>query len=197
MGRVNKNYVIAALLSIVCIMGVGYAAFATSLTINASSSIDSTWSVKYDTTATTAYVVTNGIGDTTGPNTTPSVSNTDAIMSITDSVATLTAKLYQPGDKIVYTLTIRNEGTLKAGLSKSSITGTNCTVSGNTCTTGNGHIKFTVGDYSKSLLAAKNGSTVDTATIQITAEFVDMNITSLTAAESASIRVPLTASQVK
>lgn len=194
--KVNKNYVIAVLIAMVCVMAVAYAAFSTSLTINASSTINSTWNVKFDTSATTAYSVVNGIGGTTAPNTTVSASNTDATMSITNTAATLSAKLYQPGDKVIFTLTVRNEGSLKAGLSRSSISGTNCNVSNNICTTSNGHIKFTVGSFSKSTLAAKNGNTVDTATIQVTAEFADVNITSLTSAESASITIPLTAVQV-
>ena len=196
-GRNNKTYIIEALLAVVCIMTVAYAAFSTSLTINASSSIDSTWSVKYDSSSSAAidYVVTNGIGDTSDPNTTASAANTDVTMTLTDTLATLSAKLYQPGDKVVFTLTVRNEGSLKASLSKSTITGTGCTVSGSTCD--NGHIKFTVGDYSKSTLSAVSGSTVDTATIQVTAEFMDVDITSLTASESASISIPLTAVQIK
>lgn len=195
--KVNKNYVIAVLIAMVCVMAVAYAAFSTSLTINASSTINSTWNVRFDTSATTAYSVVNGIGGTTAPNTTVGASNTDATMSITNTAATLSAKLYQPGDKVIFTLTVRNEGSLKAGLNRSSISGTSCNVSGNTCTTANGHIKFTVGNFSKSTLAAKSGSTVDTATIQVTAEFADVDITSLTSAESASITIPLTAVQVK
>lgn len=195
--RTNKNLIIGGLIAVLCIMAVGYAAFSTVLTINASSSIDSTWLVKYDTNATTNYVVTNGIGDTTAPNTTASISNTDAVISFTDdTTARLTAQLYQPGDKVVFTLIVRNEGTLGATLSKSSIVPSGCTVEGNTCS--NGHIKYTVGDYSKTTLSAKDGSTVDTATIKVTAEFLnDSTIYAYTTSETASIDLNLMAVQTR
>jgi len=205
--RTNKNLIIGGLIAIVCIMAVGYAAFNTVLTINASSSIDSRWDVKYDTSAsaTTNYVVTNGVGGTTMPNTSVSGSNTDAVISFNDDMtARLTAHLYQPGDKMVFTLTVRNEGNIPANLSKSSITPNGCVVSGNTCS--NGIVKYTVGNYyncqnkneSKTTLAAKKNSTVDTACIDVTSEFLnDDTIYAYTNTTSGAASIDLTLSAIQ
>lgn len=195
--RKDRTSVIVSLVAVLAVMAVAYAAFSSSLTISSSASIDSTWKVGFDTSKTTAYTVTNGIGNTTKPNTTASTSNTDVTMSITETQATLSAKLYQPGDKVVYTLTVKNDGTLKAGLSLGTISGSGCTVSGKTCTSTSGNIKFTVTDPAKNTLAAKNGSSVDTTTLTVTAEFVNRTVNSLTSSESASITIPLNAQQVK
>ena len=50
----HKNILIGALLAVVFVMAVGYAAFAQQLTINGSAEITSTWDVKYDSTKTEA-----------------------------------------------------------------------------------------------------------------------------------------------
>ena len=59
----NKNILIGGLLAIVLIMAVGYAAFATQLTVNGTAEITSKWDVhfKEDNTAMTA--TTTGVGD--------------------------------------------------------------------------------------------------------------------------------------
>ena len=68
----HKNVLIGALLAVVFVMAVGYAAFAQQLTINGSAEITSNWHVGFDTSKTTGEpgVVT----PTTGANGTTATS---------------------------------------------------------------------------------------------------------------------------
>ncbi len=184
----NKNIVIAVLLGVLVVMAVAYAAFSTTLNINGTATIKSSWNVAFDTTKTTTatgvVTPTTGSGGTTAP--TGTVSYTDG------QHATVSADLYQPGDKVEFLLTVKNTGSLKATLGSLSISSsTGCTVSSLTCTSTAGHIKFTVGNFSSATLNASNG----TATIKVTAEFVNGAVTNLSGNESASITVSFTATQ--
>lgn len=194
--RNNKNALIIALLAIVLVMAVGYAAFATTLTINGTANISSSWNVHFDHTTTgynTAYVVTPATGRTfTSSDANPS-------MTVTDNTATLSTSLKQPGDYVTFTLTIKNEGTVGASLGTASYDTSNstCTVNaGNNRECISGNIKFTIGNFSKTSLAAVNGSTIDSATITVKAEFVNNEITSYTTTETASAKITFTANQV-
>ena len=55
----NKNILIGALLAVILIMGVGYAAFAQQLNINGTANITSTWQVELTNIADTGQ---NGTG---------------------------------------------------------------------------------------------------------------------------------------
>ncbi len=178
----NKNILIGGLMAIVVVMAVGYAAFATQLNVNGTANITSSWKVAFDTTKTSAYTATTGLTGATAPTGTITFGN--------DQTATLVANLNQPGDKIVFTLTVKNTGTLKAKLGAPTLTGTSCTVNGLTCTSTSGHIKFTVTNPSPTSLAAKTG----TSTITVTAEYPNTTISSAST-ESASLKVSLNASQ--
>ncbi|MBR3199183.1 MAG: hypothetical protein IKG27_04125 [Bacilli bacterium] len=102
----HKNALIGALLAVVFVMAVGYAAFATTLTINGTASISSSWDVHFDNTKTTV-TPTTGTGGTTAPSGTISYSSDNL-------TATLTANLIQPGDSLVYVLTPHNYGSIAA-----------------------------------------------------------------------------------
>ena len=54
----NKNILIGALLAVILIMGVGYAAFAQQLTINGTASISSTWQVELTDIESTGHTGT-------------------------------------------------------------------------------------------------------------------------------------------
>ena len=95
----NKNSIIVLLLAIVAVMGVAYASFATTLNITSSGSISSTWNVKFTDISP---------GDANGTKAT-SVSS-----SYTDTSATISVNLKEPGDEMTYELTFTNLGDLTA-----------------------------------------------------------------------------------
>ena len=199
-GRANKKIIIGGLLAALCVMAVAYATFSTQLTINASSSVDSVWDVRYNTSnaALTNYNITTGISGASAP----SSNDVSIVFSESNTVATLTAHLYQPGDVVTFTLTVENHGTLPAQLSKSSIVPTGCVVGTDgqghdTCS--NGHIMYTVYGYSKNVLNPAQSNVPDTATIQVKAEFVESGetISIYTAGETASIDLTLNAVQYR
>lgn len=183
----DKKFVIGALLAILIVMAVGYSAFSTVLTINGTASINSNWNVAFDTTKTSdvSGVITKTTGFTGGTAPDGSVS-----YGGNGQTATVNATLRQPGDKVVFKLTIQNKGTLAANLGTPSVSGTNCSAAGLTCTSSSGHIKFTVTNPTPTSLAASTG----TSTITVTAEFPNTAVSSSTT-ENASIKVTLNATQ--
>ncbi len=188
MGNNNhKNAAIAMLLGALVVMAVAYAAFSTALTINGTATIKSSWNVAFDTTKTTGTgVITPTTGKSGGTAPTGTISFADG------QNATVSANLYQPGDKVVFTLTIKNTGSLDATLGAPTVTAVSgCTVSAKTCTSTNGYLKFTVSNPASTSLEKTSGTT----TMTVTAEFPDVAVSSLSANQSASIRVSLTATQ--
>ena len=183
----HKNALIGALLAVVFVMAVGYAAFAQTLTINGSATITSTWNVHFDTTKTSGSDVispTTGAGGTQAP--TGSVGYED-----NGQKANITAQLNQPGDKVVFTLTIKNEGNIAATLATPVVTlnggGSDANPDGLIVKEGN--IIFTVTAPTPTTI---NGR--DSATMTVTAEF-DSNAQSVGATTSSSITVTTVASQ--
>ncbi len=173
----NKNALIGGLLAVVLIMAVGYAVFSTNLTINSSASVTSTWKVLFDNTATS--------GTATGSASCGTITYSNSDMTATISNTTLT----KPGDKCTYSLTIKNTGTLDATLAAPTLTGTSCTVSGLTCTSTSGHIKYTVTSPAGSL-----ANTSGTKTMTVTAEFPDATVSSATV-ETSSLAITINATQ--
>ena len=113
MNTKQKNIMIAGLLGIVLILGVAYAAFQTQLNINGTSTIDSKWDIKMlsitpDKTATNSGTAQNPNYTTAG----------DINHSITnnDLTANFQTALVSPGDSVVYTVVVKNNGTLNAAL---------------------------------------------------------------------------------
>ena len=176
----NKNILIGGLLAIVLVMAVGYAAFATQLTINGTATITSNWDVHFDQTKTwdstdnTAQVsgvvaATAGLTGATAP--TGDVSYTDG------QHATIAAHFNQPGDVVIFTLTIENGGSLDATTTGSTVTATGTTqltqLSPGVYRTTNGNIKITVTDPTNNL--TKSTGANPTRTMTVRAEFVDAN----------------------
>ena len=164
----HKNLLIGTLLAVVFVMAVGYAAFAQSLTVNGTSTITSKWDVH----------MKNG---TTNPT---SIMGTVPTPSLTvDSnglTATLSTDLQSPGDKVVYTIPIVNEGTLDAVLNSITVTGKDGTAAAltvvdggvtgtTTATTADGNIKYTVVSPGTNTLV----NTTGTVNLVITAEYVN------------------------
>lgn len=108
----HKNALIGALLAVVFVMAVGYAAFAQLLTINGTATIESNWDVHFDTAqdSSTGVSFTRGTGGTTDPSGTITYTSTPE----KPTVATLAASLQQPGDTVTFTLKPTNYGSLPA-----------------------------------------------------------------------------------
>lgn len=106
----NKNILIGALIAVVLIMGVGYAAFAQQLTINGSANITSTWDVHIQSITPSDQPV-------------GTASNVSATVDPVDKTkATFSTNLVSPGDSLTYTVTVVNAGTIDAKVDTDGIT---------------------------------------------------------------------------
>ncbi|MBS7020939.1 MAG: hypothetical protein KH135_03605 [Firmicutes bacterium] len=103
----GRNLIIGTLLAAVAIMAVGYAALAQTLNINGTAAISSTWNV-----AITG--ISEGTPTGTATNKTPA--------TFTGTSATFSTDLKSPGDKMIYTITVSNTGTLDAKLTALTVT---------------------------------------------------------------------------
>lgn len=169
----SKNIVIGLLCTVLCVMAVAYAAFSTSLEINGTATISSTWNVAISDIQCETKVGTTGGVAITKPT----------VTGVGTTEATIGVSFNQPGDSMTCTVYIANNGTLEAKLA--SITTTPETI-----TNGNGggtsiddFIHYTIGQGSgdakqNDVLAAKTGETPGTQTYTIHAEYknvVDAN----------------------
>ena len=106
--RRNK-IIIFILVGIICLMGVGYAAFQTSLNITGTSEISSDWNIK---------IISADVTDTGGDG--ENVKN-----NYTDLTADLEANLYNKGDYVEYSIIVENAGTFDAKLESIGLTNSN------------------------------------------------------------------------
>jgi len=146
----SKNLVIGMLCAVVCIMAVAYAAFSTTLEINGTASISSSWGVR----------IVEGPSCTKTSKATADASDVTATVSrVSDSLATITMAFAQPGDTATCTIEYENYGSLNATLSH-NVTGTKETDA----------IKFTITGTDVTTL---NAGTKTTITVK--GEFVDVD----------------------
>ena len=182
----KKNLLIGGLLVIVVLMGIAYAAFATNLTITGAGSVSSNWCIGFDSSKTSDYQATAGITGGTVPTGSMSFSG-DSCSTSFKTTASLNASFKQPGDKIEYTLTIGNKGTLAAAIE--SINVDNESVTSDTTIT-KGNIKYII-EMPQSTSLAVNATT----TMKVTAMFQnDTEVTSSTN-EQQTISVSINAVQ--
>ena len=184
--RKNKNILIFSLLGVLIVMSIAYAAFSTALTISSTATINTSWNVAFDTTKTSGTGVINPTtGITGGTAPTGTVAYSDG------QHATLTTTLNQPGDKIVYTLTIKNTGSIAATLSAPTLSNASgCSISGKVCTSSNGYLKITASNPASTSLAASTGTTTMTVTVEFTG-----TVSNLSSGQTASVTIGLTATQ--
>lgn len=144
----KQNALIVALLSTVGAMAVGYAALATTLTINGTATVEAEWDVKI------TGITASGDGKDTEGN-----------PKFTDTTATFDAILGKPGDIRSYEITVKNNGSIDAKLSS-------IVLNPNGDTTGCEDITYTVdaAPAADSTLAA--GATT---TVKISAKFNDVD----------------------
>ena len=184
----HKNALIVALVAVILVMAVGYAAFAQTLTINSSATVtDQTknWNVHYDTTKKTGAGVvdaTTGTGGTQAPSGTIGYDGTG-------QTATIAATLNQPGDKVVFTLTIKNDGTINAKLDNPVVGAVDGDENVDPLIVKKGNIIFTVTRPSEAAIAGG-----EEATMTVTAEF-DNNAQSVGTTTGSSITVTTIATQ--
>lgn len=111
----NKNWVMVGLGVVICIMAVAYAAFATTLTINGTATIDSSWCVQIVNEEITCQS-TPAVGGAPGSVTATATRESNIL-------ATVNMTFTQPGDTATCTIKFENCGDLKAKLNKIDITG--------------------------------------------------------------------------
>lgn len=166
----KQNIVIGGLLAIVLVMAVGYAAFATQLQVGSTASIDSTnskWDVHFQQN-TNNYAITAGYKGNDPAATTTYDS---------DTAATISTTLKQPGDKVVYTFTVENTGTLNATLTAPTLS----------VTSKSDLIKYTVSEFSTSSLAKTSGTATFTVTVEYSDAAGDTTVTDANKASSATV----------
>ncbi len=114
MEQKNKNALIGGLLAIVFVMAVGYAAFATTLTINGTANITSRWDVHIKD-----IKVSEEENNPAGTGISVSAQKDGEL------TANFEAQLKAPGDSVTYDVTVENTGTLPAKLSDITFKQTN------------------------------------------------------------------------
>ena len=97
--RNTKSKIMIIMSAVLCIMAVGYAAFSTVLTITGTANIASEWKVVF--TNITQVSKTSGVNIKSSP-------------VASGTTATFNVGLTSPGDKIVYKITLANQGTIDA-----------------------------------------------------------------------------------
>lgn len=106
----SNNIIIGTLVAIVAVMGVAFAAFSTTLNINGTATISSTWNVTFTAGTCSPTIFKDAAAKSSGT------------VSLSGTTATITANMSSPGDQIICTITANNEGTLAAIRTSWSIT---------------------------------------------------------------------------
>lgn len=169
--RDSKNLVIGLLCAVVCIMAVAYAAFSTTLEINGTATISSTWNVKITDITCQAHPVAGGV---VAPE--EGGKPTAATYSFSATTATFGMKFYQPGDWAECDVTITNAGDLNAKVKtiKTIVTdaaGNSSETEGSTLSLTSGAISFTLSGIDENTLLP--ATTDNTNTYHIVGRYVD------------------------
>ena len=101
MNRKKRNIIIATLACLLIFMGVGYSVLSETIKISSKTNVKGKWNIKI----TNISVEKKGLAKYSEPN-------------YSDLSAELGLELYAPGDSVIYTITVRNEGNIKASLSQ-------------------------------------------------------------------------------
>ena len=185
--RDKRTYLIIALCAILVVMGVGYAAFSSLLTINGTANISNSWCVGFDNTMTSTMQVTKGVSTGTQPTGSMSYSGTTCGSTLQPN-SSLAAHFYQPGDEIEYTLTITNKSTVVAAIK--SILVDNESVTSNT-TKKKGNITYVVEMPAKTTLDVN-----ESTTMKVIAKFQnETDVTGNVNGETKTIEVKINAEQ--
>lgn len=113
-GREMKILVVAALIISIVAIGIGFAAFSETLTINGSASVQtSTWKVKFSELGTATLT------GTASEVTKPTLSDT--------TIGTYNATFKTPGDSVSYKIKVSNTGSYNAKITTATISVPSCT----------------------------------------------------------------------
>ena len=185
--RDKRTYLIIALCAILVVMGVGYAAFSSLLTINGTANISNSWCVGFDNTKTSDLQITKGLSTGTTPTGSMSYSGTACGTNLVPT-SSLVAHFYQPGDEIEYTLTITNKSAVTAAIK--SILVDNESVTSNTAKKKD-NITYIV-EMPESTTLEPNAST----TMKVIAKFQnETDVTGAYSGETKTIEVKINAEQ--
>ena len=192
----HKNALIGALLAVVFVMAVGYAAFAQLLTINGTATINSSWDVHFDPSLTTATATNTSDGTTSA---TGSFAYSDT--SSAPTVATLTANLVSPGDTVTFTVKPTNYGSLSARAASAATLQANDQTTvvnpdGQSAHSEQGNIVWTIVSASNNTLTGANGGSPAAANQDTIVVKAELTGSGSIAAQSSSVKIELNYQQV-
>ena len=120
----HKNVVIGILLAMVLIMAVGYAAFATNLTINGTANISTSWDVHIKS------ITPSAVANSTFANNETTYTSAGSIRHevVDNYTAEFSAILLSPSESVTYTVVVENSGTIDAELATNGITFSDATM---------------------------------------------------------------------
>ena len=97
----TNNIIMGVLVAVIAVMGVAFAAFSTTLTINGTAEISSNWNITF--TAGTCTPVSKDAG-----------APSSGTVYVSGTTATVTANMSSPGDTLACTVIVNNAGSLAA-----------------------------------------------------------------------------------
>ena len=147
--RRQRNIIIGTLCCLLVFMGIGYAILSTNLNILGKSTFVGSWNI----VMTNISVVSEG-----------QATGTYSDLSTDNQNATLSVDLYKPMDKVTYTVTVENQGTIDASLKAVNL------------------LPVSNHEYVEAITTAKVGTALlagNSTTFDVTIRFKNVDITSL------------------
>lgn len=151
----KNNLIIAVLVAVIVLMGVGFAALSTTLKINGTGTISSTWGPIYIDSCSCS--VTTSIDSSNKP--TASCTPTSGGTS-TQVTGTITTNMKLPGDVITCTFNVKNGGSLIAAAPT---------------ITADSNTYFTVVGQNGTCIKAKSGTTLGSGSFQVKVTYKSEN----------------------
>ena len=165
--RKSKGIIIGVLCAVIVFMSIGFAALSSQLTINGNATISDTWNVQITNIAKKEG--STGATATSDP-------------TFTATTANFNVSLKEPGDYAIYTVTVKNTGSLDAVLTR---------ITENEGEGGSAAIKYTVtpgaGSEQGSTLAKTNGTHSFDVKVEYLSTAVGENAPEANASKSLSV----------
>ena len=165
--RKSKGIIIGVLCAVIVFMSIGFAALSAQLTISGNATISDTWNVQI--ASITKKESSDGVNETYQP-------------TFTATTANFNVSLKEPGDYAIYTVTVKNTGSLDAVLT---------TITETEGEGGSAAIKYTVtpgaGSEQGSTLAKTNGIHTFDVKVEYLSTAVGENAPAANASKSLSV----------